>query len=212
VVNHHCSIELAMAAETLPKHPWPSEPARDDFDHLTLGLCWNFLRNPDPCIWSLKERPGWLRLHGSPATLNETVSPAFIGRRQQHFACSIRTLLEFHPQYEHEEAGLTILSNEKHHYEIAITLRNHVRCVIVRRRIGDLVAIVAEHAIDDGPVEILIQLGQSSQQLAMGATRYLSSEVAETFMGVYLGMYATGNGQSNSVPADFDWFEYSAIE
>jgi alpha-N-arabinofuranosidase len=29
------------------------------------------------------------------------------------------------------------------------------------------------------------------------------------FTGVYFGMYATGNGQKCSKPADFDWFEYS---
>ncbi|MFW5980931.1 MAG: glycoside hydrolase family 43 protein, partial [Halanaerobiaceae bacterium] len=42
-----------------------------------------------------------------------------------------------------------------------------------------------------------------------GETRYLSSEVAGGFTGVYLAMYATGNGEETSVPADFDWFEYS---
>jgi len=29
------------------------------------------------------------------------------------------------------------------------------------------------------------------------------------FTGVYFGMYATGNGQKCTRPADFDWFEYS---
>jgi xylan 1,4-beta-xylosidase len=29
------------------------------------------------------------------------------------------------------------------------------------------------------------------------------------FTGVYFGLYATGNGQPCSVPADFDWFEYT---
>ncbi len=32
--------------------------------------------------------------------------------------------------------------------------------------------------------------------------------VVGSFTGVYLGMYATGNGKASSAPADFDWFEY----
>jgi alpha-N-arabinofuranosidase len=40
-------------------------------------------------------------------------------------------------------------------------------------------------------------------------TRYLSSEVAGGFTGVYLGMFASGNGKISTAPAGFDWFEYS---
>ncbi len=74
--------------------------------------------------------------------------------------------------------------------------------------------------IEAGPVELGIQAdndsytflyalpGQPSQRVATGATRYLSSEVAGGFTGVYFGMYATSNGNGRTGPADFDWFEY----
>jgi xylan 1,4-beta-xylosidase len=220
VVNHHRSIELMMDTPTLPMHPWPEESSHDDFDHATLRLCWNFLRNPHAEDWSLTDRPGWLRLYGSPLTLDTQDSPAFIGRRQQHFSCKARARLDFTPGCNGEEAGLVVLANENHHYEIALTCLDSMRCIVVRRQIGDLVAFVARQAIDDGPVELEIQAspemyafsytlpGRPSHKLATGATRYLSSEVAGSFTGVYLGMYATGNGRANSVPADFDWFEY----
>jgi alpha-N-arabinofuranosidase len=39
-------------------------------------------------------------------------------------------------------------------------------------------------------------------------TRYLSSVTAGGFTGVYVGLYATGNGKAASKPADFDWFDY----
>jgi alpha-N-arabinofuranosidase len=48
--------------------------------------------------------------------------------------------------------------------------------------------------------------------LAVGATRYLSTEVAGGFTGVYFGMYATSNGFARTGPADFDWFDYHPIE
>ena len=38
--------------------------------------------------------------------------------------------------------------------------------------------------------------------------RYLSSEVAGGFTGVYFGLYATGNGRPVSAPAHFDWWDY----
>ncbi len=44
--------------------------------------------------------------------------------------------------------------------------------------------------------------------MADGETKYLSSEVAGGFTGVYIGLYATSNGMKNSTPADFDYFIY----
>jgi alpha-N-arabinofuranosidase len=45
--------------------------------------------------------------------------------------------------------------------------------------------------------------------LGEGETRYLSTEVAGGFTGVYFAMYATGNGAPCRNAADFDWFDYS---
>jgi alpha-N-arabinofuranosidase len=32
--------------------------------------------------------------------------------------------------------------------------------------------------------------------------------MGRSFTGVFLAMYATGNGRPAQAPADFDWFEY----
>jgi xylan 1,4-beta-xylosidase len=214
------TVELEMDGWNLPPHTWDAEPTRDDFDDTQLRFCWNFLRNPRAEDWSLTERAGYLRLKGSALTLNDVDTPAFIGRRQQHFDCKATVRLDFSPQQEGDEAGLTALMNEAHHYEIAVTVRGGARCVIVRRRIGDLSAVVAQENIPDGIVELQINAerkqysfaysldGQSFSVLATGSTRYLSSEVAGGFTGVYFAMYATGNGRPASTPADFDWFNY----
>jgi alpha-N-arabinofuranosidase len=47
----------------------------------------------------------------------------------------------------------------------------------------------------------------SETEVGRAATRYLSSEVAGGFTGVYFGLYATGEGKP-AAPAAFDWFEY----
>ena len=220
VVNGNGTVELAMDAPCLPPHPWPPEPARDDFDAPALGLCWNFLRNPRAADWSLAGRPGWLCLKGSPVTLDEIDSPAFVGRRQQHVDCCASALLDFAPQHDGEEAGLTVLMNHRHHYEIALTRLDGRRTVIVRRRIGDLQAVVAREPAPDGPVTLIVKADTGKyafsfasgdgtpRALAEAETRYVSKEVAGGFTGVYLGMYATGNGRRSSGVAGFDWFEY----
>jgi xylan 1,4-beta-xylosidase len=220
VVSPEKKVAVQMNVKTLPQQREKTEPARDDFATPELRLCWNFLRNPNTQDWSLTERPGWLRLYGSPCTLDDQDSPAFIGRRQQHFNVSFKALLDFRPENVGHEAGLTVVMNDRHHYEIAVTQEQGNRCIIVRRRIGDLVVIVARAMIEAGSVELEIEAepdtytflyalaGQPARKVATGATRYLSSEVAGGFTGVYIGMYATSNGDGRTSPADFDWFEY----
>lgn len=220
VINGDGTVTESMEADGLPLHPFTPDPIRDDFTAPSLRLCWNFLRNPPATTWSLNERPGWLRLKGSAHTLDDTASPAFVGRRQQHARCKVSARLDFSPQSASEEAGLTVLINETHHYELAITYRAGVRRIFVRRRIGDLTVTVCEEPLAAGIVELRITAapdsyafaytvdGHAERKLATASTRYLSSEVAGGFTGVYFAMYATGNGEPATTAADFDWFDY----
>lgn len=228
VVGNEGKIDLKMEINALPalhtQRVEPESSIRDDFDTDKLPLYWNFLRNPDPQRYSLTNRPGWIRLSGSHLKLNDGGSPTFLGRRQQHFDCQITTLIDFEPQQDYEEAGLVVYMNNWHHYELAITRLDGVRSIIVRRTIGSLSAIVARKPVSADPLEIGIQATRNiykftfqeknavSETLATGETRYLSTEVAGGFTGVFLGMYATGNGQETITPAYFDWFEYQPQE
>ena len=209
------SFMLAIEQETSGAH-------RDDFDAATLALPWNFRRNPNPDVWSLTERPGSLTLKCSSVTLSDVAQPAFVGRRQQHFQCRFSANMDFEPQATFEEAGLTVIMNEEHHYEIFVRGNDAgQRTVAVRRRIGDMVAIVAEEPVADGPVVLSIKAdaeqyhfgcaaGDGDEKtLASGSTRYVSTEVAGGFTGVYLGMYATANNHESTNCAYFDWAEYA---
>jgi alpha-N-arabinofuranosidase len=42
--------------------------------------------------------------------------------------------------------------------------------------------------------------------------RILSTPIAGGFVGAYIGMYASSNGQSSTNMADFDWFEYVGLD
>ena len=113
--------------------------------------------------------------------------------------------------------------NEKHHYEIALICHQGKRKAIVRKRIGDLSAITGEALVEDNPIFLQIRATKDSylfsiskdnvtfSPLGSGLTRYLSTEVACGFGGVYLGIYATGNGRPASIPAFIDWFEYKPL-
>ena len=125
-----------MAAPELAPHPWPEQPTRDEFDGDALALDWNFLRNPHDGDWSLTERPGFLRLHGSAVTLSDQDSPAFVGRRQTGLACRAATQLDFEPASENEEAGLVVRGNDENHYDLGVTLHDGRRQVFFRKVLG----------------------------------------------------------------------------
>ena len=222
MIGNKGRVDLVMEGPCLPPHPWPQAPTTDDFDLPQLDLCWNFLRNPQTRHWSLTARPGCLRLTGGAGGLDGTAAQAFVGRRLEHFDCAIRTRVEFNPCLPGEEAGLTLLMNATHHYEIVIMAGGAgcARRVQVRRRIGSLRATVAETELPAGPVVLGLDttaeqatfgLGTPDgnyQTLGGGETRYLATEVAGGFTGAYVGLFATGNGHDSLTPADFDWFQY----
>ena len=214
------TIYPEMAGGNLSIHEWDTEITYDDFDETDLKLCWNFLGYPNAELWSLSERHGWLRLKGLPVTLDDHETPAFVGRRQQHLSCTVSVCLDFDPDIEEDEAGITAYVNAYHHYEVAVTIENTKRCVIVRKRVGDLMSTESIQEIPEGIVFLRIEAepeqygfsysvdGKQYHLLATSMTRYLSSEVTGEMMGVYFGMYSTIVNSSNSISADFDWFNY----
>lgn len=203
----------------------PADPVRDDFDAPEWRLCWNFRGNPDPADFSLVARPGFLRLLGSAGTLDDAVTNTFVGRRQQNLDFRVTTAVEFMPGSSREEAGLTVLADERHHYEIGIGHDRGARHVFVRRRTGDLSVVVARESVsaqgrlhlrvtgkpDTYRFELAGAEPRTFTTLAEAAGRYLSQEVTAGCTGVYIGLYATGSGRQCAGPADFDWFEYEDL-
>jgi alpha-N-arabinofuranosidase len=212
-LEHETSLRLEPLSEL-----WP----RDDFDRHELSHRYNYLRNPNEELYSTSERPGFLRLRGSADGLTDLASPAWIGQRQRHFQVKVTTCLEFEATTEREEAGLVVRMDERHHYELFVSRRNGVSSVILRRRIGSLVAEEAFRPLRSGMSRVVLSIDADDSKyvfsfgptegalevLGEGETRYLSTEVAGGFTGVFFGLYATGNGTPCSKPADFDWFDY----
>lgn len=223
VVNDGQPLELRMRGDGLPpRHPWPADQPRDDFDAAALSFAWNHLRNPRAEDVSLDARPGFLRLTGTGTTLDDEGSPAFVGRRQQHFRVRASTSLEFEPRAEGQEAGLTVRANENNHYDLAVISMGGRRWVLLRTRRAGTTALVNRIPITDGPVILSVSAEPDRYDFFVGAgaadrvfvgsapTAPLASEAAGTFTGAYFGLYAQ-SVTGTTPPADFDWFEYEPL-
>ncbi|NUT98074.1 MAG: family 43 glycosylhydrolase, partial [Saccharothrix sp.] len=205
-------VELTEDAPTR-WHPLDPPPARDDFTGTSLGFEWISPRSRPDSSWSLTERPGWLTLHATGASLDEQVH-TFVGRRPQHQQCRVQALLD----PGSARAGLSVRLDETHHYDIEVAAGR----VEVVARIGPLRQVMASADAPSGPVTLGVTMRLPTEQEAADGFlgpdlvgfhvdgtqlceidgRYLSTEVATGFTGRVIGMYVTEG------TASFDWFEY----
>jgi alpha-N-arabinofuranosidase len=217
-------VEFSYPLPNLPEETWPAEPGRDDFNGSTLAYCWCFLRTPREDFWSLSENPGYLRLKMRPEMLSEQVNPSFVGRRQQHIQFEVQTAFEFNPQNEGESAGLVLNQNTNFHFRFVVT-RDATPVIRLIRRAQGIEEILAQKAIDSEQIFLKIKAHEQNcsfyfstqphewQLLSKNIDgRILSTPVAGGFVGAFIGMYASSNGQPSVNHADFDWFEYIGFD
>ncbi|MRH45116.1 family 43 glycosylhydrolase [Aquibacillus halophilus] len=220
IIGNNGRAEIQHNGKSLPLGepiPWQG---KEEFDDESLTSVWNFYRNPQKGSWSLTIKQGSLTLYGQSSTLNDYESPAFVGRRQQHFNCEISTLMEFSPKEEGEEAGLTVFMNENHHYEVAKTMKQGKSIILFRRCVGSLWKVENETEYDESIVVFTIKATETDftfsytktngelEVIGSGETSLLSTQVAGGFTGLYFGLYATGNGKVSTSPAHFEYFHY----
>jgi len=219
VVNGNGTVPDKMTCPTLPLKPFASKSLRTDFDENVLGLEWNWLRYPVTENYSLTERKGYLRLKGSDQTIEDRKSPTFVGRRVKHMNFTVTTQIDFNPAAANEEAGLTILNNGAH-FDILVKKSGGKRVLFSRLRFGSVVYESKEAVLKPGPVRLVIKGDPSAftflysqgndalKEVQRADPKYLSSETAGGFTGLYAGLYATGNGKACTSVADYDLFEY----
>jgi len=220
VVNGNGAISLEMNVPTLPQVPFAEKPARTEFDDAKLGLEWNYYCAPHPENYSLSEREGWLRLHTSAVTINNSNSPTWLGRRQQHIAFAAATKLDAGGLKDGDEAGLTVFMTTDFHYDIAVQKRDGKPWLILKYKMSRMEHTAKEIPLDSAVLYLKAQGnkdvysflystdGVKYEPLGEMDAAFLSSETAGGFTGVYLALYAQGQ-QNNGGYADFDWFEYT---
>ncbi len=109
--------QLTTPAPDLPPHPFPPPPDREDFNSPLLPIDFQWLRSPYPQrLWTLTERPGFLRLFGRES-LGSPFEQALVARRQQAHCFTASTRMEFQPLHFQHAAGLILYYNaSKFHY------------------------------------------------------------------------------------------------
>ena len=109
------SVETEAPRVAAPIAPHP--PARENFDGAQLPIDFQWLRSPWPDeLFSLTERPGFLRLYGRE-TVGSLFKQALVARRQQSHCYSASTIVEFEPRHFQQMAGLICYYNSsKFHY------------------------------------------------------------------------------------------------
>lgn len=218
VVNGNGTAPVEMTCETLPLIPFPEKLQRDEFENENLGLEWNFIQTPVNKNEFIEMNKGALHLKGKANNLGEEGTPAFVGRRLQHLRFIANTELNFNPKNKNEEAGMALLNNGQH-FDILVKKSGNKRVVYARLQFGAIVYTSKEVKLKDGPVTLQVKgEGQTfSFAYSQGAdfidiesvdVRFLSTQTVGWFTGVYVGLYATGNGTNNNAIADYEFFEY----
>lgn len=240
--KHHLERETFLAPVTWTEDGWPivgemgvvgeeiehesitSEQRfdwkeREDFDQSVLDHKWIYRRNPIEENYVLNEQEGSLSLLGSSATLRDTATHTFVGRRQEHFDCEVSTLMRFDPQNA-EEAGLTIFANENYHYEIGLRYVNGKTEVFFRKNVGSISVVEKSFDYEESTIELriladpewykfeIVSANGEGVYLGSGECGLLATEVSGGFTGNVFGLYATGNGEKSQNEARFDWFNY----
>ncbi|MGW4466675.1 glycoside hydrolase family 43 protein [Micromonospora sp. NPDC004704] len=224
-----------IAAPDLPAHPWPAEPATDDFDDDSLGVSWSTLRRPAGPDWvDLSSRASHLRILGGQSPVGRQ-APSLVARRVGATRCSLETVVEFDPADHRQLAGITGYYNTANWYYAYLTRADDGRRVleVLSCDSGRLTAhpdlSVDVSAADrvglrvtfDGPVlRLAYRVGDGAGWHDLPAefdATILSDEHAATvidgepaawgFTGAFLGLWVQDLG-ADGVHADYDYATY----
>ncbi len=222
---------FTFPAPALAPHEWPASEARVHFSHLTLSPDFQWLRSPFPDeLFSLTERPGWLRLYGRE-TIGSLFRQSLVARRQQSHVCSIATYIEFEPEHYQQMAGLVCYYNaSKFHYLHVSHDEVNGKHLRVMSALPDQPSADAFtepiQLAGEGPLELRADIRFDTLRFAYRRPGEEWNWLAQTFDASILSDEATAPGLPNftgafvgmacqdvsgaAKPADFLWFEYLA--
>jgi xylan 1,4-beta-xylosidase len=224
---------VTVPAPDLPSHPWPAAASpRVLFDSPSLDPEFQWLRSPWPEeLFSLTERPGYLRLYGRE-TIGSHFRQSLVARRQQAHCYTAETQVEFEPRHFQQMAGLVCYYNtSKFHYLYLSrdeTNGRHIRVMSALPDQPSADAFAGPWQLPfDGPVELRADVRLDVLRFAFrqpGSEWFwlpqsfdasiLSDEATApglpNFTGAFVGM-ACQDMSGMGHPADFAWFSYQEV-
>ena len=132
--------------------------------------------------------------------------------------------LDFTPEDDDEEAGMSLFLQSQSHNDLLITQRNGRRVAVVRRVLGTMRMCSDPVSLPDGPVTPSIITGRTWMDLGLmtdeghtslmkAETRFLTTEVGGAFTGLFVSIFATGkeDGSSHGNGARFTNYQYTVF-
>lgn len=193
----------------------------DNFNKQDLHPEWNFRRVPQPNTYSLSAKKGFLRLYLKPETFTLRGRYSLMGIRQKETDFEFSARMNFIPEKEQAEAGISIFQQDDNYINFTIeksktgiTLK-----LVIKGREKDL-ELRKQETIAAYKGEITFKIvakGDKYQymySLDGGENFSLFSEtdsnlaLCKGYIGTNLGIYATSNWNPTKEYADFDWVQY----
>jgi xylan 1,4-beta-xylosidase len=185
-----------------------------------------FLRTVDSSAFTLDKANG-LTLRLKPETCMDLGHPAFIGKRQQHLNCVADTEVKFDAKSADEKAGLVIFQNEQHFYYICKSVDTDGKPVVqlYKSTKENAMELVNQAFVKNGNLMLRI-VAEGEWYNFYYADKpnnwkllndkldgtFLSTAVADSFIGCVFGMYATSSGAATTNVASFKFLRYSGSD
>jgi|GEM_PF-798571 len=133
--------QIPEASAPRPSLPWtPVEPqASDDFEYASnrdIGLQWFWNHRPvyDGSLWSVIDRPGWLRIRTQPGDISSASSrPNVFLQRVKHKRFDVVTRVQFDARHDGEAAGLHFYHDPRQSFWLVSTSEGGRRVFTVGR-------------------------------------------------------------------------------
>lgn len=197
----------------------------DGFDGPMLGLEWNFRRAPVQDFYSLSDNEGSLRLHLQSGAIAEREQYSFVGIRQRHFEFEASTQMSFSPSSDNEEAGLIVIQNDKSAYMLTLTGSDSGNQLRLSQNLYGEASVLASQLVDVATIFLKVKGNYVNYGFYYSADgrdwRQIGVDVDGTslspyilkgynYTGVYVGLYASANGEATENHADFNSFNYTS--
>lgn len=222
VINEGKGPSLTNTAPKLEKMHI-ADNSRDDFDSDVLGLYWEFVRRPAVGSYSLSERPGWFRIWTLDGQLFEIRAKNTLLRREQELCYTAETKLDFYPERNGEQAGITCYYSTATYARFSLCFEEgrKLQLVINRNHGEELMAEVSD--IPNKALHLKVEVEYLTRRFyySVDGSEWILAGVLEDCVylcdegvpddpkrhtGTLVGIYANNGGCGSRIPADFDYF------
>jgi len=166
------------------------------FQNTSVKLDWCHLCNYDESKYELNE-DNFVLTSGDLTIDTLKGSPTFIGIRQNEFEETMEVDVEMKEGQTGSQTGMSIYMDPNHHYDVLIQKEDEKYFAQLRVKIGPADSINKKVELKTSSAHIKIvsapygyDFYAGEEYLGNAQSRYLSSEVAGGFTGVFIGLFA----------------------